>query len=445
MKKELALLLVEKVCWLLELVVQLGLNCVVRYAGFILKKSGGIYEVTKAGGQPGRRKGLSVNVDNEFFVSLNVSDADIGDVLDEISHQANLSVVRYGDVRGAINAKMDKVPLEEALSLLFQGTNFTFRKQDDIYLVGEKSLTSPAAAALTSSQLIPLKYIKADIVPQFLPAMIPAANVKVVKEQNAILIFGTEDLITHAEEFVKTIDLPSPQVQIEAVIVEFSKSASKEIGLSGLYSRPDSINRLFPRLTYSASGDDLNEVLEKIGEFINVTNLGQVPSDFWLLIDALETKGKAKVKARPRIATLNGNEASIDVGWVRYYRTTTGTPEQPIYQLHSIDAGIKLKIIPWLSKTGEITTVIQTEVSNLKSLGPEGLPEIARRTANTTINLKNGETVAIGGLIQTSEIEVRESVPILGSIPLLGRLFSSTTTANEETELVIYITPRILE
>jgi type IV pilus assembly protein PilQ len=422
-----------------------GLSSLLSANGFILKKSGGIYEVTKAGGQPGRRKGLSVSVDNEFFVSLNVSDADIGDVLDEISHQADLSVVRYGDVRGAINAKMDKVPLEEALSLLFQGTNFTFRKQDDIYLVGEKSLTSPAAAALTSSQLIPLKYIKADIVPQFLPAMIPAANVKVVKEQNAILIFGTEDLMSHAEEFVKTIDLPSPQVQIEAVIVEFSKSASKEIGLSGLYSRPDSINRLFPRLTYSASGDDLNEVLEKIGEFINVTNLGQVPSDFWLLIDALETKGKAKVKARPRIATLNGNEASIDVGWVRYYRTTTGTPEQPIYQLHSIDAGIKLKIIPWLSKTGEITTVIQTEVSNLKSLGPEGLPEIARRTANTTINLKNGETVAIGGLIQTSEIEVRESVPILGSIPLLGRLFSSTTTTNEETELVIYITPRILE
>ena len=430
---------------LYDVPLERGLSSLLSANGFILKKSGGIYEVTKAGGQPGRRKGLSVTVDSELLVSLNISDADIGDVLDEISHQANLSVVRYGDVRGAINAKMDNVPLEEALSLLFQGTNFTFRKQDDIYLVGEKSLTSPAAAALTSSQLIPLKYIKADIVPQFLPAMIPAANVKVVKEQNAILVFGTEDLISHAEEFVKTIDLPSPQVQIEAVIVEFSKSASKEIGLSGLYSRPDSINRLFPRLTYSASGDDLNDVLEKIGEFLNITNLGRVPSDFWLLIDALETKGKAKVKARPRIATLNGNEASMDVGWVRYYRTTTGTPEQPIYQLHSIDAGIRLKIIPWLSKTGEITTVIQTEVSNLKSLGPEGLPEIARRTANTTINLKDGETIAIGGLIQTSEIEVRESVPLLGSIPLIGKLFSNTTTTNEETELVIYITPRILE
>lgn len=430
---------------LYDVPLERGLSSLLSANGFILKKSGGIYEVTKAGGQPGRRKGLSVTVDSELLVSLNVSDADIGDVLDEISYQADLSVIRYGDVRGAINAKIDKIPLENALSLLFQGTNFTFRKVDGIYLVGEKSLTSPAAAALTSSKLIHLRYIKADIVPQFLPAMIPAANVKVVKEQNAILVFGTEDLIAHAEEFVKTVDLPSPQVQIEAVIVEFSKSTSRELGLHGLYSRPDSIKRLFPHLTWSASGDDLNDVLNKIGDFFSVTNLGIIPADFWLLIDALETKGKAKVKARPRIATLNGNEASIDVGWVRYYRTTTGTPEQPIYQLHSINAGIKLKIIPWVTKSGEITTVIQTEVSNLKSLGPEGLPEIARRSANTTINLKDGETIAIGGLIQTSAIEVRESIPFLGSIPLIGRLFSSTTTTNEETELVIYITPRILQ
>ncbi len=422
-----------------------GLSSLLSANGFILKKSAGIYEVTKAGGKPGRRKSLSVTVDKEFLVSLNVSDADIGDILDEISNQANLSVVRYGNVRGAINAKIDKVPLKNALSLLFQGTDFTFRKIDDIYLVGEKSITSPAAAALTSSKLMHLRYIKADLVPQLLPRMIPPENVKVVKEQNAILVFGTDDLITQAEDFIETIDLSSPQVLIEAVIVEYSKSASRELGLRGLFTRPDSVNRLFPRLTYSASGDDINSILDKIGEFFNIANLGQVPTDFWLMIDVLETKGKAKVKARPRIATLNGNEASIDVGWVSYYRTTTGTPEQPIYQLHSIDAGIKLKIVPWVSKTGEITTVIQTEVSNLKSLGPEGLPEISRRTANTTINLKGGETIAIGGLIQTSTINARESLPILGSIPIIGALFSHTTTTQEETELVIYITPRILE
>jgi type IV pilus assembly protein PilQ len=424
-----------------------GLSSLLSANGFMLKKSAGIYEVTKAGGQPGRRKGLSVTVSSKQLVSLNVSDADIGDILDEISTQAGLSVVRYGTVSGAVNAKLENIPLDDVFSLLFQGTNFTYRKVDDIYLVGEKSLTSPAAAALTSSKLIPLRYIKADLVPQFLPKTIPAENVKVVKEQNAILVFGTEDLISQAEDFIKTIDLQSPQVLIEAVIVEFSKGISRELGFRGFFGKQDTVRgtTLFPELHHSASGDDLNEILDKISEFFNIANLGKIPGDFWLMIDALESRGKAKVKARPRIATLNGNEAAIDVGWVRYYRTTTGTPEQPIYQLHSIDAGIRLKIVPWVSTAGEITTVIQTEVSNLKSLGPEGLPEIARRTVSTTLNLRDGETVAIGGLLQTADLVVRESVPVLGIIPVIGSLFSHTTKTQEETELVIYITPRVLE
>jgi len=430
---------------LYDVPLEKGLSSLLSANGFILKKSGGIYEVTKAGGQPGRRKGLSVNVSNEQLVSIDVSDADIGDILDEISNQAGLNIVRYGEVRGSINARFERVPLENALALLFQGTNFTYRRIDGIYLVGEKSLGSPAATALTTSKLIPLRYIKADLVPQFFPQGIPAENIKVVKEQNAILIFGTEDLIERAENFIKTIDLATPQVLIEAMVVEYSKSASQALGFRGSYTRSDTINRVFPRLTLSASGEDLNVIIDKIGEYFNVAKLGRVPEDFWLSISALETKGKAKVKARPRIATLNGNEASIDVGWIRYYRTTTGTPEAPIYQLHSIDAGIRLKIIPWVSRSGEITTVIQTEVSNLKSLGPEGLPEIARRQISTTVNLKDGETIAIGGLIQTSNVESRESIPILGDIPIIGRLFSHTTKTQEETELVIYITPRVLE
>ena len=251
---------------LYEVPLEKGLATLLSANGFILRKSGGIYEVTRASGPPGRRKGLSVTVDNERLVSLDVSDADIGDVLDEISAQADLSVVQYGQVQGPVNTRMNKVPLDAALALLFQGTNFTYRKVGDIYLVGDKNLTSPAASALTSSKLIPLSYIKADLVPQFLPRMIPPENVKVVKEQNAILVFGTEDMINLTEDFINTIDLESPQVLIEAMIVEYSKSAMREIGFRGIYSRPDSANKLFPQLSYTTSGADLNDILDKISE-----------------------------------------------------------------------------------------------------------------------------------------------------------------------------------
>jgi len=127
---------------LYDVPLERGLSSLLSANGFMLKKSAGIYEITKASGQPGRRKGLSVTVTSEQIISLNVSDAGIGDILDEISSQADLNVIHYGDIRGTVNAKIDRTPLAEALLLLFQGTNFTYRKVDDIYLVGDKSLTS---------------------------------------------------------------------------------------------------------------------------------------------------------------------------------------------------------------------------------------------------------------------------------------------------------------
>ncbi|HID32803.1 MAG TPA: type II secretion system protein GspD, partial [bacterium (Candidatus Stahlbacteria)] len=422
-----------------------GLKTLLAANGLLLKRVGGIYYVSKPVRKRPGRTGLSVTVTEGKFVSLDVANADLGDVLDEIATQADINIVRYGEIRGIINARLDHISLDKALTLIFQGTKYTFKKTDDIYLVGDKSITSPAASALTTAKLIPLFHIKADLVPSLLPQTIPRANVKLVKEQNAVLVFGTEDIVKNAEEFIKTIDIESPQVLIEAMIVEVSRSATKELGVRAGLRRPDTTHRtIIPQIRYTAGGDEINWLLDTLASYLHLRRLGFLPKNFWLYIHLLESRGKARVRANPKIATLNGNEASINVGWVRYYRTTTGTVENPIYQLHAVDAGIKLKIIPWVSSAGEITTVIQTEVSNLKSIGPEGLPEIAKRTAATTIRLKNGETVMIGGLIQKSKLKSKEQIPILGSIPILGNLFSFTTSTEDETELIIYITPRIL-
>jgi type II secretory pathway component GspD/PulD (secretin) len=96
-----------------------------------------------------------------------------------------------------------------------------------------------------------------------------------------------------------------------------------------------------------------------------------------------------------------------------------------------------------VAASGEITTEINQEVSN-SIPGAQQLPEVSSRAASTTIRLRDGETIIIGGLIQTSRSESREKIPILGDIPLLGRLFSDTTEISKETELIIYITPHIL-
>jgi type IV pilus assembly protein PilQ len=429
-----------------------GLTSLLSSAGFMLRKKTGIYEVTKALGEPGRRKGLAISVETfgdsiggfQKVVSLDLSDADIGTVMQEIATQTGMNIVTYGDVKGLVNARLDKMLLDDALSLIFQGTNYTYRKDDNVYLVGDKSLTSPAAQALITTKMIKLEHIKADLIPGLLPPTIPAGNIKVIKEQNAILVVGTDDLVQQTKAFLKEVDKVSPQIMIEALVVEISKRASREIGVQGGYLKRDTTRTTFPAVRDYASGKTINDYWDQLADRMEMHTLGRLPEDFMVQLKALETAGKAKVRARPKVATLNGNQANIDVGFVRYYQTSQQTPQGTITQIHAIDAGIRLKIVPWASGSGEITTEIQPEVSNLSGIGVGGLPEISQRKASTTVRLQDGETILIGGLIQTSKAESRDKIPLLGDIPFLGILFSKTTTTTDESELLIYITPTIL-
>ncbi|MDI6739897.1 MAG: hypothetical protein QME74_05990, partial [Candidatus Edwardsbacteria bacterium] len=389
--------------------LEVGLSSLLSANGFLLRKKQGIYEVTKAGGDPGRRKSMAVSVNkpdvpdtaqigSDYLLTIDVNDADLGSLMQEISSQTGFNMVTYGDIRGNVNARIEKMPLEQALNLIFQGTNFTYKKipgpdqEKPIFLLGDKSPNSPAALALTSSQLIRLQHIKAEGIPGYLPSTLAQANIKVIKEQNSLLITGTEDQVQQLREFIKQIDIVTPQVMIECLVVELSKRASTEIGFKGGFLKNDSAKLFYPRVALRYGGDKLNDLLDEIGGKLKYGSLGKLPSDFLATIDALEIAGKAKVRARPKITTLNGNQASINVGWVRYYQTSSQTPQGTITQLHSIDAGINLQIVPWVAASGEITTEIHPSISNLSGIGAGGLPEISRRTVDTTIRLKDGET-----------------------------------------------------
>jgi type IV pilus assembly protein PilQ len=441
--------------------VETGLTSLLSANGYLLRKRAGIYEVTKAGGDPGRRKSMAVTVDryeaadstapSQFLATIDVNDADLGSLMQEISAQAGFNIVTYGDIRGSVNAKIEKMPLEDALKLVFQGTNYTYKRVEPIhvsgkpiFLVGDKNPSSVAAQALIKTELLKLNHIKADGIPSLLPASISQANIKVIKEQNALLMTGTEDQMQQLREFLGQIDIVSPQVTIECLVVELSKRSTLELGFKGGYFKPDTTRLIFPRFTQNYDGNDLNNALDEIAGRLRMGSLGKLPADFMLTIDALEVAGKAKVRARPRITTLNGNQANINVGWIRYYQTSSQTPQGTITQLHSIDAGITLEIVPWVAASGEITTEIRPTVSNLSGIGAGGLPEISRRTVNTTIRLRDGESIVIGGLIQKSSASSKEKIPFLGDIPFLGTLFSKTSSTSDESELVIYITPHIL-
>lgn len=455
-----------------------GLRALLEGSGLKLVKRRNIYQVFtgEGGGQPAgappsfpgyqRGGGRSGGGGNTSFVvdysngkiTLDVTNGNLQDVIKAISEQSDMQIITYGNISGEINAKLKNVPLTEALALLLGGTMFTFVQKDSIILIGDRNAATPSGQALSKSELIHLNCIKADGVMQILPKDIPPNNVKVIKEQNALLVSGTSEDIVSVREFISTIDIPTPQVSINAVIVEYKESLSKEFGVNAWWHRKDTKGQSYrsspsfktpfdsgaASFDFGTSGAIIKDFLFGASQVPSI--IAAIPDDFFMVLHMLESQDQAKVLAQPSVVTLNGNKASINVTETQYFKMTTGSVNGTDYTIRfqPIQFGITLDITPWISKGGQITAEITPDVESSEGVNKEGYPNISSRKITTTVRLKDGETIILGGLIKNQESEAREKIPFFGDIPIIGFLFRTTTKVRNKSNLVVYITPHIL-
>ncbi len=440
-----------------------GLRALLEGNGFKVRRRRDIYRVSSESdmGDAGNRHSMAASRRShssdfyvgydEGFVTIDITNGNLDDVIKAIAEQSEIEIVTYGHIVGEVNAKLNDMPLGEALAFLLGGTKFTFVQKENVILIGDRNTATPSGQALSKSELIHLKHIKADEVPKILPKNIPTTNVRVVKEQNALLVSGTSEDIVSTREFLNTIDIPTPQVIIEAIVVEYSNDINRDYGLeygNDPSGKTGSNAYSFPYVEYNRKGEDARKLLKDIFSSAGAQMdelIGQLPETFYMTLKLLEEEGKAKVLAKPSITVLNGNQASINVGQTQYYRIVAGTADNPTYRFQPISFGIKLDITPWISLSGQITAEIKPEISNPMGINEEGYPNVFRRSVTTTVRLENGQTLVLGGLLRSDEQVRHKKVPILGDIPILGYLFKSTNKIENETNLVIYITPRIIE
>lgn len=405
--------------------LEAGLLTLLQANGFTFSKSNEIYRVFSTG--RGMQNNLAISY-TDGKLNIDVEQADLGEVLRTISRLSGINMILFSGIREVVDLKLVGIGIKEAIDIILAGTRFTYRQIDGVYLIGEKNINSPASALLTTSRIIPLEYQEAANIPQLLPNNFPAANVKVITEQNAILVTGTQAEIEYLEEYIAKIDQKIPQIVVKALIIELShnRNENPKIGLGMDY---DQETLLFDSL---------------LGQ-LSYRSILQLPRDFYLEINNLVAQGMATVKASPNITTLNGQQARIDVGTVQYYRvidTDSEGKDQTKYQ--SVNAGVTLEVTPWVSSTGEINLKLRPTVSNIGAAVAEGLPQISRREVSTTVRIKDGQTIIIGGLIQDVGSNARTAVPFLGDLPLIGSLFRSTNSDVNQTELIIYITPHVM-
>jgi len=355
--------------------------------------------------------------------------------LKAIAEEAGLNFAVYGDLNETVQMSFKDVTLPELLSSLFRGSSFTFRLDSVSLLVSEEG----ASKALADFRIYPLKHVSPEKAMAQLSKFMKGAeiNVSEYREQNSLVLGGSRRSLNRAEEFLNMIDVPQMQVTLACVIVEFRKGHSFAIGVRSGATRNVGERDIQARGFFDFLGKDIS----KSGAF---GKIGILPDRFELELSSMEENNEAKVLARPRVTTLNGNKAELNVTNTVYYLVSQVSSDgYPITDYRSFNDGISLELTPTMTQEGLITLSVSPEIKTAGRSTGDGPRDISSRNMKTTVVLRDGETLCLGGLIRKNKTEVRSAVPFLGSIPILGRLFSYTSEEEDESELAIFITPTV--
>ena len=243
-----------------------------------------------------------------------------------------------------------------------------------------------------------------------------------------LVVSDTKQVVEQIEEEIVNLDVPVPQVAIEACIVEGSLSEDTELGINWMAINEDE------DLSLSFSGD-LGMVLAK----------GIIPGEkFTGVLNAMHNSSDLKVLSNPSITTLQGQAAMFHSGdKIPYSRIFI---QEGIQQVDTVfeEVGIVLTATPYVKEGDMISLLLTTSVSSEGGFTPAGQPRISTRTTRSQVLVKSGDTVAIAGLIADRNSIAVSKVPLIGDIPLIGRVFSTESAVNQRTEVTIFITPKIV-
>ena len=384
----------------------------------------------------------SVCLAQEPLVTNYFYDTDLREALRDISAQTGVNIIPDDTVQGIVTLEVFDMPMEECLKRMLGPLGYSFRKLDGYYVVGAPHPQNPSFPLLTETTLYSPNYIKAEDVARLLSDYY-APYVKINPQTNTVAITTSPAMTTNILEDLSRIDVAPVQVMIEAIVTEISEDAARSLGLDWtLQGTAEAGSDNFGVSTKNASLADTSifMYLERLDETI-----GKYDATFVASLRALEDDGEVDIRANPRLATVNGRPASIFIGREEYYSIVTGPISYPYTKLELIQVGITLNVTPFVAEDGQITVEIKPEVSDVTGKGATDLPVVSKRSVDTKIRVKDGETITVGGLRLKSERVRSTGIPFLCRIPILGYLFKREVRSTEESEVVVFITPKIME
>lgn len=405
-------------------------------------------------------------------ITLDFVDADIDNILRLFAEVSDLNIITTEEVKGTVTVRLVDVPWDQALDIVLDAKNLGMDKTGNVIRIApyekiQKDREAKANARKAQEELAPfvtelirLNYSNAeDIAPQVKTLLSEGGSVTVDERTNTLIIKDTQVKVDKTKELVRNLDTQTPQVLIQAQIIEASTDFSRELGIQwggrwgggkegekhdivlggagGLETiNADELVVDLPAGVGTGAGGAIEFAIT------NLKNMGYLKAQ----ISAMEEKGQGRVISSPRITTLDHKEASIEQGLRVPYPASVSEEGELGYEF--IEANLKLTVTPHVTGDGfvRMEIVVKKDSPDFSKTVGVGVPSIDKKEAKTEVLVRDGEVVVIGGIYTHEQSgPTIAGVPLLYKIPLLGWLFHKRSKSDNQKELLIFIAPNIVQ
>ncbi|WP_447956215.1 type IV pilus secretin PilQ [Vreelandella sp. EE7] len=405
-------------------------------------------------------------------LSLNFQDIEVRSVLATLAEFTGLNLVASDSVTGRVTLNLNEVPWDQALALILQSQGLSSREQGNVIVIapaGEladierqeiESRNQRQTLTPLVTEFIEVRYARAEDFAQLLRGgdgfglLTDRGRVTVDQRTNTLLVQDTAEQIREILATLDRLDIAVRQVQIEARIVIARDTASRELGINWGVSSTRGFQLNEDGTTYgrrNINPDGINRAQGGLAVDLGAGavagtgfSFGYLSGDVLLDLElrALESEGKSQTISQPRIITANQRTATIRQGEERAFQSVDvqGNPDTQFKE-----AELSLEVTPQITPDNRIIMDLVIKNDSFRESEFGGEPPIDTNQIETQVLVDNGQTVVLGGILTTEQLSQIAKTPLLGDLPFLGRLFRYTQESNEKVELLVFITPRLLD
>ncbi len=416
------------------------------------------------------------NADRQAYVgeklSLNFQDIDVRSVLQLIADFTNLNLVASDTVQGGITLRLQNVPWDQALDLVLKTKGLDKRKIGNVLLVAPadeiaarerqelESQKQIAELAPLRRELLQVNYAKAADIAKLFQSVTSAeakiderGSITVDERTNNIIAYQTQDRLDELRRIVAQLDIPVRQVMIEARIVEANVDYDKSLGVrwggsiqnKGNWNTSGVSNGTSTTIGTPGS-TSTNSPFVDMGTVGNTSGIGIAFITDNVLLDleltAMEKTGNGEIVSQPKVVTSDKETAKILKGTEIPYQEASSSGATSV---SFKEASLSLEVTPQITPDNRIIMEVKVTKDEPDYLNKvQDVPPIKKNEVNAKVLVNDGETIVIGGVFSNTQSKVVDKVPFLGDVPYLGRLFRRDVVSEKKSELLVFLTPRIM-